>query len=1064
MNNEINDFMKNHVYNICSFSERKMQAYILFTQVKIAMLIKNNTADESKSFYDCFMSKEATPYRLYLFHEYNFGDEYRESLINQLGEIIERDEISNIDIIQSILNIEDYNLDKIQKLFDDCKGHERETLYRILEILSAIYMKRYCGLESYPITRTRITVSDLGDLIDKSFSESEYYREYSRIYTLPNSNHIYELMKSIWSIDIDGKPFDANYNVSSFIKQAKESGENDKSILELYYIAKVAKQIKNKRISNLYQYMRKVFTGSTVSSGFTFDESPGTDYYRSDDDINGAIRKWRNIDITTFLENVQFSSLYSDIDVENKMLNVFLKSKENVDKIIFVDANPLFIRDRKDCDNSENEIFIFTSKENAMLYKQAYSDLTVGWIDNDVHVRECVTCGNTHGFIDKKTSTNQEKVEMYIFIRSGSKEKILEYLEKGIDKQANIEAVIMAPNTFVDKKENRAKLLKCMSLSEIDLLPTKSKLFSGPEKRKCIVTLTNTKSINNYRMRRYHFIHDSENLEKNEIKGELLLEPWDIVAPVSDFEEENFSRCFTLIEIFERNILKSSNKKRRSKSKEYIFSPEIHIWYSISNRRGRIGYYTVPSNTNVGGKYLPRGKKIYEKAITARTEDKAVESIKNHLYDDDELIKMIVTDIHKAYLSEPISLKTYWYCNRKKFENKQGYNDLKAISIFESNEISNCMSNSPLESEKIETMIQNKYGEANEKEVEEIWKQLNIIAKNADEDSKFCPETVSNHFEQIYEFRRRKQQARSALTRKSYTLEQEKKILSYILKNQKDPAYVGAAIGFYTGMSNREIVALNWGDVHAMLNLEQYQFYVYKEMNREGVIDKIDISQGDRYRRIPLVNQLKEIVVENYKKIAQKLVSSIDNKSSESEFEKDPLLIRICDGEVLPLLPNMIRDAKKKSESAAGIRTMGDKDDFDIDEYETDFDKYPGNRFRTNIEYRMLQTCRMTREESNYILGLRQSDVYAKHYCDYTNDFSQIILQHKMERWTLLNGINNSSNMPLKANVRKSKKVIVSSKKRQIIEIEGELDKEQIISVSAARGADITVNIIGSEQ
>ena len=49
-----------------------------------------------------------------------------------------------------------------------------------------------------------------------------------------------------------------------------------------------------------------------------------------------------------------------------------------------------------------------------------------------------------------------------------------------------------------------------------------------------------------------------------------------------------------------------------------------------------------------------------------------------------------------------------------------------------------------------------------------------------------------------------------------------------------------------------------------------------------------------------------------------------------------------------------------------------------------------------------------------------------------------------MERWTLLNGINNSSNMPLKANVRKSKKVIVSSKKRQIIEIEGELDKDQI--------------------
>ena len=39
-------------------------------------------------------------------------------------------------------------------------------------------------------------------------------------------------------------------------------------------------------------------------------------------------------------------------------------------------------------------------------------------------------------------------------------------------------------------------------------------------------------------------------------------------------------------------------------------------------------------------------------------------------------------------------------------------------------------------------------------------------------------------------------------------------------------------------------------------------------------------------------------------------------------------------------------------------------------------------------------------DELNYYLGLKKPDTFSQHYCDYTNNYVQLIMAKKLDRWT----------------------------------------------------------------
>lgn len=130
------------------------------------------------------------------------------------------------------------------------------------------------------------------------------------------------------------------------------------------------------------------------------------------------------------------------------------------------------------------------------------------------------------------------------------------------------------------------------------------------------------------------------------------------------------------------------------------------------------------------------------------------------------------------------------------------------------------------------------------------------------------------------------------------------------------------------------------------------------------------------------------------------------------------------------------------------------------------FNEYHGDRFRSNFRYRALNSCKLSRAELKYVLGLTPETTFSKHYCDYTNDFAQLMLCRKLSRWS--HGQDHSNQNGIEKELKMDGKPLKLSRlfKRSQISIRlisGKCDdtaaeKEIVISVEAGHGADVEVH------
>ena len=63
-----------------------------------------------------------------------------------------------------------------------------------------------------------------------------------------------------------------------------------------------------------------------------------------------------------------------------------------------------------------------------------------------------------------------------------------------------------------------------------------------------------------------------------------------------------------------------------------------------------------------------------------------------------------------------------------------------------------------------------------------------------------------------------------------------------------------------------------------------------------------------------------------------------------------------------------------------------------------DYTYYPYDLFRTNFDYYARHVGKFELGEIEYFLGIQPSTTFSRYYCDYTNDYSQLILYTKLER------------------------------------------------------------------
>ena len=127
----------------------------------------------------------------------------------------------------------------------------------------------------------------------------------------------------------------------------------------------------------------------------------------------------------------------------------------------------------------------------------------------------------------------------------------------------------------------------------------------------------------------------------------------------------------------------------------------------------------------------------------------------------------------------------------------------------------------------------------------------------------------------------------------------------------------------------------------------------------------------------------------------------------------------------------------------------------------TDINKYGSDRFRSNFMYRATQTCLLSEAELNYVLGKRLPTTFARHYCDYTNDFAQTIIANKLERWAGTDKKQSETEqVARRSKVNAAKKLVVDSRNdRTFIQLDlqrgGRENVDITVLVEDSRSVDI---------
>lgn len=447
--------------------------------------------------------------------------------------------------------------------------------------------------------------------------------------------------------------------------------------------------------------------------------------------------------------------------------------------------------------------------------------------------------------------------------------------------------------------------------------------------------------------------------------------------------------------------------KNRKRPEEYWFSREIRIQCKYTVRDGKkvaiVSYNSIP---DAAGRTRKISRNI-EKGLRFK-DDKELKSRLDQVVFLDELSEIIAKDIRKNYSDsyETLSLKTLWYLYRDRIYNNEAYDDALCLSIFVNSEYElQRMSYSDLLTGRYPDALEEVLSGRDTAEQRRILLQLDILfdAMLREGIFRYNPfrdmlGDLSNRMsEEQYE-------VRNALVKKNLSINQQKALLAGTCQTgewlgSEDFRTLIVSFRLLSGIPVREMLALKWSDLVHVEDYDFYQIQVTMRIDREGK-SVIYGTQDDwkRFRLIPLVPELtrqlfsrKQRWMAKYKLTEEKMLKlpifceAYDRRRKQQQIMRYEVVNRICREAIAALqIPKF------------EVRLPGEK------ELITDLNRYYSDLFLSNFRYHANHTCRMTRGEINYLLGLEQEDTYAKHYFDYTNDALQYQMLRKLIRWSAL--------------------------------------------------------------
>ena len=474
-----------------------------------------------------------------------------------------------------------------------------------------------------------------------------------------------------------------------------------------------------------------------------------------------------------------------------------------------------------------------------------------------------------------------------------------------------------------------------------------------------------------------------------------------------------------LREAFEKSKIAPDSVKHRKRPSVYQFSNEISLYYTV--HRDRYGVY-------VGEAYY-RGKSAFQnkkdgqvwnspatqKGLRCKDQESVISKMESIPYTD-AICPYIVGDMLDYYGERLVgcSLKTIWFCCRSRLLARRDYRDeIARIILFspEKNTLSAlCPSNAGAEDYR--NAMQSVIPE-DSLAVVKYWQQLNIIMRVAEESNYIQANPIPALLPEISNRASKElRNLRNMLTKKTFTFDEEARILAYVREEGKtdfgarkallfeeDSTLLLGPIHLFTGMSTREACALTWGDFETIPGLKAYRLLVYKYLSDEGTV--IYHADGTACRKVPVAPLLADML--HSRKTYLQLVCGFtetelqqlpiimpNNKKtlavlSKPSFCKHDAAIRVC--------RSLIEKADIPTQELV-LPGDGDK------EIVVDMNKYQGDIFYSNFKHRANHTCSFNRGELSYVVGNKAPDTFSQHYCDYTNDLVQYGMVQKLNRWS----------------------------------------------------------------
>lgn len=472
--------------------------------------------------------------------------------------------------------------------------------------------------------------------------------------------------------------------------------------------------------------------------------------------------------------------------------------------------------------------------------------------------------------------------------------------------------------------------------------------------------------------------------------------------------EEELRQGKTIAQIRESYQSHTPEEKKRSRAKSYCLSKEIMLHYVETHRKARPVlkvYYRSLSPVRWGNQGK-RQTSFYEVPVHG-TGVLAVERALRTLPFDERFTQTIIADLEQYFSGkrEIPTTKTAWYMARPRLMNLSEYDDAYVREKLILDRDFSSFLDRPVdrfEIEEMESKIEAYGRHAREqlilvfntfRRIGWIQKIPFLVRKNTSASDSAAVNSILRN-----------------LRNATFTEEQENKIMDRFFGYSKsvpgefafafDSSVLGTAIRMFTGMSAREVCALQWKHFVPVEDLGFSQLIINRVLSPSGKTI-VNAPYRDKYthRKIPCCSLLERMLRRRKEYLMERYGFTEEGLTNEpiilkSEYRRDRMT-----GEICP--PERVNQTSRAILAHAAFER---KDIWIMDQeepYTVDLSRYMGDRFRANLSLKAIFACLLTEGEFFHIAGLKPFRTLDRHYIDYNDPVMQEMIKQKLDRWTL---------------------------------------------------------------